>query len=184
MDYTHHPREKLCLFPTKVIIPNNTGIFLLFIVLSRVMVAKWDYCHLLNGLIWHALDATCRLIHSWSGGGEEVMFTATWHELAVREREMIWSCDDSRDHTAWLAAATWQIKNTGKSDPGWLLWTANTPSSLSIISNWASGSNEGREEKTICPSIKSMKCKVSAVLCIQMFGEEMTGLQRSCSYGG
>lgn len=108
------------------------------------------YCHHLNNLIYHAVGATRHLIrgtHSSEGGargregGREVMLMAAWRELALREREMIWSCADSWDHNARLPATAWQIEKEGKSDTERLLQTANTPSSLLIISNWASGSN-------------------------------------------
>lgn len=128
--------------------------FVSFTELYRVMLAKLKYCHHLNNLICHAIGATRHLIHStlqwgtgWSekGRGREVMFAAAWRELALREREMIWSCADSWDHKAWLPAAAWQIQREGKSDAERHLQTPNTPSSLLIISNWASGSNYGRE---------------------------------------
>lgn len=74
-------------------------------------------------------------------GGREVMFAAAWRELAPRERKMIWSRADSWDHNARLPAAAWQTEGGGESDTERLLQTASTPSSLLIISNWASGSN-------------------------------------------
>lgn len=46
-------------------------------------------------------------------GGREVMFAAAWRELALRQREMIWSYADSWDHNARLPAAAWQIQKEG-----------------------------------------------------------------------
>lgn len=119
-------------------------------------VGQMRRCHHLKNLIFRAIGANRHLIHGtlkwengWSKRGRErgggVMFTATWRELALRERGMISSWADSWEHNGRLPAAAWQIEREGKSDTERLLQTASAPSSLLIISNWASGSNLGRE---------------------------------------
>lgn len=123
--------------------------------LYRVMLAKWDDVTIWK--TWFSVQLVPPVIkfmaHSSErmggargrerGGG--VMFTATWRELALRERGMISSWADSWEHNGRLPAAAWQIEREGKSDTERLLQTASAPSSLLIISNWASGSNLGRE---------------------------------------
>lgn len=78
---------------------------------------RW-FCHL-KKLIFHAIVSTRHLIHGtlkwekgWSKreGGRDVMFTAAWRELALRESEMISSWADSWDHNSRLPAAAWQIE--------------------------------------------------------------------------
>lgn len=145
--------KKIPLFPRKVIIQNDACNFFFFSVIHWALQSDVSQMRLLSPseqpdfpCNWcnPSFNSRHTRVRHWvglRGRGREVMFAAAWRELALREREMIWSCADSWDHNARLPAAAWQIQKEGKSDTERHLQTANTPSSLLIISNWASGSN-------------------------------------------
>lgn len=106
-----------------------------------LLLAKWDHCNHVNGSICFAECETPYLIHGtlvwveWGGG--DVHGCVTWISNEGR-RGMIWSRIDSWAHNARLPAAAWRIQREGNSYTQWLL---QTPSTLLIITNWASGSN-------------------------------------------
>lgn len=117
--------------------------------------------------LWHTR------VRGWveQGEGREVMFKDPWHELALREREMIWSCADSWDHNTRLPAAAWITENERESDTERLLQTANN--SFNSFNYFKLGSRKqlrkGGKTTRVHVHQQSIKSKMSAVLHIQMF---------------